>query len=54
MEFEWEDLVMPGHDGLTVNLLYAPPGSPGAAVLAYLTEVIALGAGPLGAGPLEG
>jgi len=52
MEFEWEDLLIPGHDGLTVNLLYAPPGSPGAAVLAYLTEVIALGAGPLGAGPL--
>jgi transcriptional regulator with XRE-family HTH domain len=38
VEFEWEDLVMPGHDGLTLTTLFAPVGSRAAAVLAYLAE----------------
>ncbi|ROP65445.1 helix-turn-helix transcriptional regulator [Curtobacterium sp. PhB115] len=38
LEFEWEGLVIPGREGLTLNTLYAPTGSRGAAVLAYLME----------------
>jgi transcriptional regulator with XRE-family HTH domain len=38
MQFEWQDLVIPGHDGLTMTTLFAPAGSRGAAVLAYLAE----------------
>ena len=34
LEFEWEGLVIPGREGLTLNTLYAPAGSRGAAVLA--------------------
>lgn len=38
LEFEWEDLVIPGDAGLTVTTLFAPSGSRAAAVLAYLAE----------------
>ena len=38
LEFEWEGLVIPGREGLTLNTLYAPAGSRGAAVLAYMVE----------------
>lgn len=36
VEFEWENLVVPGHEGLTLTTLFAPPGSHAAAVTAYL------------------
>ena len=38
LEFEWEALVIPGYDGLTLNTLFAPEGSREAAVIAYLRE----------------
>ena len=42
LEFECEDLGIPGRDGLTLTTLYARPGSREAAVIAYVRAGLAI------------
>lgn len=46
LEFECEDLGIPGRPGLTLTTLSAPPGSRAAAVIAYVREGTAPAADP--------